>query len=210
MIKILWALFVVAPLLMAQGPDFHFKAVHTQMGGHESLQNYLSLSDEQVRQLGDLRRDQFERMRPAMEQFGAKQRELDQALQASAPDPALVGRLTIEIQQLRQSMPDSREALREQALAILSSDQREKITKLNEALQLHPTAIEAAGLNLVDSDFPPLAGLPGGNVWFGRTGNFEASLSAPAGKTMFFRGGPGGDSVGVAGERVIIREQIVK
>ena len=207
MLKILSTLLLVTPLLMAQGPDFHFKAVHTPMGGHESLQDYLSLTDEQVRQLGDLRRDQFERMRPAMEQLGAKQRELDQALEASSPDPVL-GRLTIEMQQLRQSMPGSRASLHEQALAILSGDQSEKIAKLSEALQLHATATEAVSLNLLDADLPAMAGRA---VWFGqRSGNFEGNVSAPIAKTMYFRGRSGVQPVEVGGERIVIREQIVK
>ena len=206
MTKILSTILLFAPLLVAQGPDVHFDAVHTSIGGHKSLQNHLSLSDEQMQQFESLRRDQFERMRPVIEQMGEKQRALDEALKAASPDPALVGRLTIELQQLRQAMPDAREALREQALAILSTGQRAQLDNLRDALQLHATATQAVSLNLLDTDY---SAMPGGHesIWIGdRSVSLTGDVTAQSSKGVYLYSGPAED-VRVVEGKVVTRKK---
>jgi len=209
MTKILSTILLFAPLLVAQGPDVHFKTIHTTMGGHESLKSHLSLTDDQLQQLQNLRRDQFERMRPSIEQMAEKQRALDEALAAASPDPALVGRLTIELQQIRKEIPDSRETLREQALAILGADQRAKLDDLGEALQLHATATQAVGLNLLDPNF---AAMPGGHegVWIGnRTASLTDGVGIQANQSVYFIRGPE-EPIQTGPDHVIIRKQRIQ
>ena len=208
MTKILSTILLFAPLLVAQGPDVHFEAVHTSMGGHKSLQNHLSLSDEQVQQLESLRHDQFERMRPVIEQMGEKQRALDEALEAASPEPALVGRLTIELQQIRKEMPGTRETLREQALAILGADQRAKLDDLGEALQLHATATQAVGLNLLDPDY---TAMPGGRegIWIGdRSVSLTGDVTAQSSKAVYLYSRPAEDARVVEGSVVIRKKRL--
>ncbi len=73
---------------------------------------------------------------------------------------------------------------------------------------MHATDTEAVNLNLIDAASPTLSGRA---FRLGqRSGTFEASVSAPASKTIYFRGRPGADPAEVGGDRIIIRERIVK
>lgn len=176
MMKILAALLLSAPLLVAQTGDVRFEAVHVGMGGHESLKDYLSLSDDQIQQLRDLRREQFHQMQPSMQAMAETQRALDEALEAASPDPVVIGQLTLELRKHREAMPDARNAMRTMALGILDSNQRAKIDAIEEAMRLQPTAQQAMSLNLLDTSYQSVPGRR--MAWFGDHGDRTATLVA--------------------------------
>ena len=195
MMKIVVALLLSTPLLVAQVGDVQFQAVHVGMGGHENLKDYLSLSDDQIRQLQDLRREQFERMQPAMQAMAETQRTLDEALEAASPDPTVIGQLTLELRKHREAMPGSRDAMREMALGVLDSGQRVKLDALEEAISLQPTAQQAMSLNLLDTSYQSGPGRR--MAWIDDSGNHTVSMVAGAGaakhRAIYFRRGTVGD-----------------
>jgi len=189
MMKILIALLISTPLLVAQVGDVQFQAVHVGMGSHENLKDYLSLSHNQIRQLQDLRREQFERMQPAMQAMAKTQRTLDEALEEAPPDLTVIGQLTLELRKHREAMPGSRDAMREMALGILDSGQRAKLDALEEANRLQPTAQQAMSLNLLDTSHQSGPGRR--MAWIDNSGNHTVSMVAGAGdakhKAIYFR-----------------------
>lgn len=202
MMKLLVALLLSTPFLVAQVGGVQFEAVHVGMGGHENLKDYLSLSDDQIRQLQDLRQEQFERMQPSMQAMTETQRALDEALEAASPDPVVIGQLTLELRKHREAMPNARDAMREMALGILDSGQRAKLDALEEAIRLQPTAQQAMSLNLLDTSYQ--GGPRRHMAWIDGAGNGTVSMVAGTGgtkhKAVYIRRGAV-DDVSVVGSR---------
>ncbi len=171
----------VSTLLAQPGPPPEgMPGRHGQAAMHaDALREHLSLTEDQIVRLHQVQRDRMQQMRPAVQQIAEKQQALEQELQSPAPDPATVGRLTLEIRELRQRMPMSREALRDQALSILTPDQQAKLDALNEAMKLQPAAAQAMALNLIEG---PHAGRHQA-MWIGDGGAGEH-------KAVYLRSGP--------------------
>lgn len=153
-----------------EGPGHHGPGAKNASARHmNALQEHLSLTQEQLTQLHQIQRDRMQQMRPAMQQIAETQQALEQELQSAAPDPATVGRLTLELRELRGRMPMSRDALREQALTVLTPDQQAKLDGLSEAMKLQPAAAQAMALNLIEA---PHAGRHQA-MWIGEAGDGE-------------------------------------
>ncbi len=175
----------VSTLLAQPGP--HPEAMPHESPGHHgrrampvnALQEHLSLTEDQVARLHQVQRDRLQQMRPAVRQIAEQQHALDQELQSATPDPATVGRLTLEIRELRQRTPMSRDVLRQQALSILTPDQQARLDTLNEAMKLQPAAAQAMALNLIEG--PHVGGHQA--MWIGDTGAGEH-------KAIYLRSGP--------------------
>jgi Spy/CpxP family protein refolding chaperone len=123
--------------------------------GPQALQSFLGLTDQQMTQLRQLQQQRLQAERPTMQQINAKQQELNQLLATSGADPAAVGRLVIEIANLRQSLPQAGQGLQEQAIAVLTPDQKAKLAQLQDAQKLVPAINQAAALGLIERPAPP-------------------------------------------------------
>lgn len=151
-------LFMLAGTLLAQGPGgpgFRRNGVGPRMqqmqpaGNADALKQYLGLTDAQVQQLRDLRKQQAESQRPAMEQIRDKQQQLREAVRATNPDAALIGQLTVDIKKLTESMMANRTDLQAKAQALLTPDQKTKMAALEQAQKLMPAAGQATALGLL-------------------------------------------------------------
>jgi len=115
----------------------------------DALKETLGLSDTQVQQLRDLRKQQFEAARPSLEQAREKRQALAEAMRSENPDPAKVGQLMVEMKQLRQSMGGRRGELQSKAQAILTPEQQTKLQSLREAQRMMPAMRQAMALGLI-------------------------------------------------------------
>ena len=118
----------------------------------------LGLTDQQVSQLTQVQRDRMQAQRPTFERIGEKQKSLNEMLEKGGADPTAVGRLILDIQDLRKQAPENDKRYREQALQILTPEQKTKLKSLEDALKLRPAADQAIGLNLLQ---PPAGPGPG-------------------------------------------------
>ncbi|QOY85356.1 Spy/CpxP family protein refolding chaperone [Paludibaculum fermentans] len=159
-------MFMLAGTLLAQGPGgpgFRHNGMgprQQQMqpaGNADALKQYLGLTDAQVQQLKDLRKQQAESQRPVMEQIRDKRQQLRDAVRAANPDAALIGQLTVDIKKLTESMLANRTDLQAKAQALLTPDQKTKMAALEQAQKLMPAAGQATSLGLL----APLAGTAG-------------------------------------------------
>lgn len=129
------------------------------------LKTFLGLTDTQVTQLRDLRVQEREALRSVAQQIAEKHRALREALQAGSTDAMSLGQLLVDIQNLRKQVQATNENYRNQALALLTADQKAKLAQLEAAAKLAPAIRQATALNLL----APPAGL-GLGLGFGPRG----------------------------------------
>lgn len=123
---------------------------------------YLSLTDAQLTQLQQIGRDRAEAARSILTQIRDKRTSLAAALGATSPDPAAVGRIMVDIKNLETQVRQLAVKYHNQALTVLTADQKAKVKVLQDAANLAPAIRQAAGLNLLDPPERPAAPGPGG------------------------------------------------
>ncbi len=120
------------------------------------LKAYLNLTDAQVSSLTTILENRNAAQQAIYRQIGDKQTELYSLLSAGTTDALRVGQLMLDINNLQKQaaapIPSSRTA----ALAVLTADQKGKLTNLSAALQLQQPAWEAVTLDLIDAPKPIL------------------------------------------------------
>lgn len=151
------AVLMLAGTLMAQGPGGHGGPMPGGMGGQggalanaDALKTALGLTDTQVQQLRDLRKQQADAAKPTMDQIRAKRQSLAEAMKSTTPDSALVGQLMVDIRKLGDSLKGLRDERETKALALLTPDQKTKLTALQQAQKLMPAVAQATALGLLE------------------------------------------------------------
>lgn len=122
-----------------------------------ALKEALGLTDQQVQQLLELRKQTADDNRSVAEQIRTKRQELANLMQTANPDPARAGQLLVDIKKLEEQRRARLEEFRSKALALLTADQKQKLADLEKALRLGPAARQAVGLGLI----APPQGTPG-------------------------------------------------
>jgi len=124
-----------------------------------AVKEYLGLSDSQIQQLQDLRKQQIEETQSIREQIREKNQELVTLRQQANPDPTRVGQLVLELQRLREQLQNINRNYHERAVALLDSSQKAKLDELIKQTARMNRAIAvrngAAALNLL---LPPAPG----------------------------------------------------
>jgi len=142
-----------AGVLLAQGPPpDDFETGPPGPPGpprHEELQQALGLTEDQVRQLTDLRTQEREELRGVLDQLRSKGRALHEAIESQSPDAAAVGNLLIDMKKLRGEMRGTNAGYREKAVGLLSTEQKTKLKALEEAAGLAQAIRQGIGLNLL-------------------------------------------------------------
>jgi len=119
-----------------------------------AVKTFLSLSDTQVQQLVQLRREERDSLQPVRQQMKDKAQALQQARQSASPDPAMVGQLVLDMQKLREQARTMNGDYRNRALGVLDATQKEKIENLQKAAKrmarTRRVAAGASALNLLE------------------------------------------------------------
>ena len=115
------------------------------------LKVFLNLSDSQVQDLVRLQQQKGQALQPVVQQAAQTQQKLQQILASPNPDPATVGQLVIAIATLGQQVQQVAGSFQQQASNLLQSDQKTKLPPLRLALELHPTALQAVFLGLLNA-----------------------------------------------------------
>lgn len=127
---------------------------------YTALKQYLTLSDAQVASLKQIQENRNKAQQAVWEQMRTKQVELDRLLQQGSNDAVAIGRLMVDLNNLRRQTPESGGPYKTQALAVLNEAQKQKLAILQQALQIQQTAWEAVSLNLADPPQPDARILP--------------------------------------------------
>ena len=129
---------------------------------YQALKQALALTDAQTQQLQDLQKNRQEAAQAVYQKISDKQRQLNEALASPAPNPTAIGQLEIDMASLRKQI-GAGPSVRDEALAILTDAQKEKLKDLQNAMQLQRAANEAIGLGLISAPPPvatPIRGIP--------------------------------------------------
>jgi len=124
----------------------------------EELKDYLGLSDQQITDLRAVQSASREAIRPIFEQIAAKRRVLRDAMRQEPRDELLVGQLMSDLEDLRAQPAAKRAEFRDDALNILTAEQRTALAALEQALTLLPAAGQAARFNLIEGPEQGFAG----------------------------------------------------
>jgi Spy/CpxP family protein refolding chaperone len=135
-----------AAALFAQGPE----------GRHgrqtpDALVAYLNLSETQVAALQENNQAMREAVRAIMESARSERDGVREELKQENPNPTIVGQALVDAKATREAIRAKRAEFRAKALAILTADQQASLAKLQQALDLAPTARQAIGANLLES-----------------------------------------------------------
>jgi len=119
-----------------------------------ATKTFLGLSDQQVQQLVQLRREERESLQPVRLQMKEKAQALRQARQSASPDPAVVGQLVLDMQNLREQVRSINAGYRTRALDLLDATQKEKVQNLQKAAErmrrTRRVVAGASALNLLE------------------------------------------------------------
>jgi len=119
---------------------------------------YLSLTDAQMQSLQSIYDSRNQGYQNIYTQISQKNTTLYQLLEAGTASAAQLGQLLLDIQALQKQLPLSDGPYKSQALNVLTADQKAKLPKLSEALQLQSAAGQAGMLLLIDT--PQYVGPP--------------------------------------------------
>jgi hypothetical protein len=115
------------------------------------LKAFLSLSDAQIQGLVQLQQQKGQALTPLVQQSVQIQQKLQQILSAPNPDPAAVGQLVIAMTIVGQQFQQIAGSFQQQAVNSLQADQKMKLPPLQLALELHPAALQATSLGLLNA-----------------------------------------------------------
>jgi Spy/CpxP family protein refolding chaperone len=90
----------------------------------------LALSDEQAQTLGAIMQARSEAIAPAVQEVRTREQALGQQLQASAPDPLIVGRLIIEIKQIQDQIHQAIDETNRQFETVLTPEQSGQLQQI--------------------------------------------------------------------------------
>ncbi len=146
----LFLVLATTALLAQTAPKAPAPQAMTSRPAIQAVQKGLSLSDQQVQQLVQLRRDEAAALRPLRQQVQDKRKALATALQANPSDPAIVGQLTLDIRSAAQQLRKVNEDYHTKALNVLDASQQAKLKDLQQAARERPAINGARALNLLE------------------------------------------------------------
>jgi len=139
---------LAATVMFAQAPG-GFRTHPMSPAKTTAVESYLNLTDVQISSLEQLRQSEMAALKPIFEQIGPLRESLRTQSQSGSPDATAVGKLVLNIQNLEQQAAPIRASYQQQALALLTADQKTKLATLESAAALMPAIHEAAALNLL-------------------------------------------------------------
>jgi Spy/CpxP family protein refolding chaperone len=130
---------------------------------YDDVKATLGLTDDQLAQLKQLQTDKMAATQAFYGKMSEKQKELNQLLESNSADAAQIGKLMLELQQLRKQPAPGGTDIHEKAVAILSPEQKMKLGKLEDALKMRGAADQATQLALLTPP-PPAPRQPAGGM----------------------------------------------
>jgi Spy/CpxP family protein refolding chaperone len=178
---------LAATVLLAQTPQQPAAGQGAQAGrAKEALKTALGLSDPQIEQLTALRKEERQALQPVRQEMQQAQKALRDATAAGTPDPAVIGKLTLQLRGLRQQVQQTNQTYRDRALGLLDDAQKTKVQSLQQAMQrvgrLRPAIAAATQLNLLEAPRKAAGAAPGAAAGAGAKVRARVARRAGSGK----------------------------
>lgn len=178
-------LTAVAAIAFAQGPGFGRR----MMGGpgepgagpaasYDNVKAYLNLTDAQITSLQAIQTQARTNGQQTRADIQTKQQALQTLLKQTSPDPTAVGKALLDLEAARAKLHTANSSLVDQAVAVLTADQKTKLQTLAAAEALQPQIHEATMLFLLTPPAPPAGamgplGMGPRMMGMGRMGSFR-------------------------------------
>ncbi len=148
----------------------------------------LNLTPEQVTALRDLRRSQFQAVRPIGGEIREMGKQLREEMSKESPNPAVAGQFLVDMKAKRDEIKALRQQFVDQARGLLDENQQAALNELQSGREMGQAIRQATGMGLLD---PPEKGFrgPGGAGGFGMRG---FGMRRFGGHRGGFGGGDGG------------------
>ncbi len=117
---------------------------------YTEIKQYLSLTDGQFQAVQAILDNRNQAIQAIYTQIYQKNDLLYQLLNSDSGTAGQLGQLLIDIRNLQKQIPLSDVPYKAQVLAVLTAEQKAKLPKLSEVLQLTGTASEAGSLLFID------------------------------------------------------------
>jgi len=181
---ILTAVFAAAALAQ---PPAGMGQGQTQTPNINDIKTYLALTDTQVTGIQAVQKQLQTAVQDLQTQIRTKQTALDTALAGTSPDANAVGKLLVDITNLRKQVQTQAGTFGDQAINLLTTAQKTKLTALSDAAKLQPAIQQAIGLLLLA---PPanangVSGIGGPGFPRGGRGFGGAAFGSRAGRANF-------------------------
>jgi Spy/CpxP family protein refolding chaperone len=111
---------------------------------------FLGFSDTQAAQFQQLLQTLQASVGGLQQQLSPKQQSLDSLLNNAQPDPAAVGGLMLQIHALQQQLAQAVQAYHDNFLALLTSEQKQRVQAVVQAAQLLPAVRAFAEVRLIE------------------------------------------------------------
>lgn len=142
MLKFFFLLPGLTAILLAQIGDFRNPVP-------QSLVQYLELTTEQVNTIGRLNSDLSQYNAQKFTRSAQVYAELAQENAKPTPDPMAIGLRYVELESIRREITAEREKTMNAIQNALTAPQKVRLTTLQEALRVYPTACNAVNHNLL-------------------------------------------------------------
>ena len=143
------SLFIFAAMAVAQTGSAPGQPPQGRQGPRlEAVKQALQLTDEQINRLREIRKADFEAVRPIGQQMREKGQLLRENIQAGAP-AAEVGQIVLELEGLKTQLRQIHENSQNEAIGVLDASQQELLEKLKEAIRLQAAIGHARALGLL-------------------------------------------------------------
>jgi flagellar hook-basal body complex protein FliE len=120
----------------------------------EIVAGFLSFSQEQLAQFGQLLENFGNTMQDIQQKAAAKSQQIEKLAAADPPDPAAIGKAFLELKAIQKLAGQAIDGYHEQFVSLLTTEQKEKVQAVAQAAQLLPAVQAFAALSLVG---PPAA-----------------------------------------------------
>lgn len=137
-------------LVLAQGPPRPGRGPGGMAPRVDEIKSYLTLTDVQLTQIQQLQRANLEAGRATREEIQQKQKALGDQLRSGSADATAIGRLLLDIENLRKQTATRRAMTLTQIANLLTPDQQTKLKTLEDAAALRDEIGQAARLGLLD------------------------------------------------------------
>ena len=104
------------------------------------LARYLELTPDQERSIWSLREEHRIAARNRHETIRDLHRRLEESMDAPDPEPGELGRMLLEIRDLRQEIRHQREAMEKEVVTLLDAEQKLKLEHFRELMRLRREA----------------------------------------------------------------------
>ncbi len=141
------AVLLSIPLLLAQPRSGRGERAPQ----YDALSEFMGLNESQIESLKQVSAALRQITGPMAREMFQLRKQLREETKSDAPDQEMINQLTGEIEGLKGQIQSESVNSRQQALAILNSDQVAALERLTEALSLQRSAQEATRLNLLEA-----------------------------------------------------------